>query len=135
MPGDVDLRAGVLRELDRADERGHSIRIRPLGRVEEHAHELRFEREHLRIETREVRRRAADVGVDVLVQLAAESGEAPDDRLVGRKREFRALTRLQRACMRIADLHTRPHETEEREREREHVPATESIHPLPPDWR
>ena len=46
-------------------------------------------RQDLGVEPVDVRRRAADVGVDVLVQLAAEPGEAPDDEAVRRERERR----------------------------------------------
>src|SRR5262249_28791077 len=92
VPGDVDCRAGALRELGGADERGHPVRLEELARVEEETDELRLERHDLLLHVRDVRVRDAGLNADlrvlVLVELHAVALEARDEHLRGRDLEI-----------------------------------------------
>ena len=83
LPGDVDVGAGALRELRRADEGLHLVWVGERLRREEDAGELRMQCAHLLLHVGDVVVRdaggAAERGVDVVVELPAVAGEVRDD--------------------------------------------------------
>ena len=89
LPRDLDRRPRAVRELHRPDERVHPVGERPLAVVEEHPGVPGPERHHLGLQTREIRRRPADVREDVLVELPAEASEASDQATARDHRELR----------------------------------------------
>ena len=97
LPRDLDRRLRAVRELHRPDERGHPVGERPLAVVEEHPDVPRPERQHLGLQTREIRRRPADVREYVLVELPAEAAEASDQAAARDHRELRRAGRLRLA--------------------------------------
>ena len=99
LPRDLDRRIRAVCELHGPDERGHPVGQRPLAVVEEDPDPLRPERQHLGLQTREIRRRAADVREYVLVELPAEAVEVAEAS-VERQPELRRRRRHGRALRR-----------------------------------
>jgi hypothetical protein len=128
LPGDVDPRAGALREHHGPVEGVHPIRVRPLGRVEEDADELRLQPVDQRVVRCDVGRRPTDAGVDVLVQLPAEADEAAHDAAVRGERELRRL----RLGSRLADGREAAGEETRDESGADDTQATASRQPRPP---